>query len=64
MTEVNRLIIEPIFSKDQRVLIEELNVTGKVLSYYYRDRLEYNVRYFDDGNVREVYFYEEELKAV
>ena len=62
--QVERLVIQPAFPRNQKVLIKELNVVGKVLAYYYRDGLEYNVRYFDNGNVREVYFYEDELQAV
>ncbi len=62
--KTKRLVITPKFMRNQKVLIKELNVTGKITAYYYRDELEYNVRYFDRGDIHEVYFYEDELQAV
>ena len=58
------LIIKPTFRIGQKVLIEPINVTGKIFAYYYLNQIEYRVRYFDDGNPKEVYFFEDELKAV
>jgi hypothetical protein len=58
------LVIRPAFALYEKVLIRELNVTGKIVAYYYRSQIEYNVRYFDDGKVQEVYFLEDELKSI
>ncbi len=56
--------ITPRFELKQKVLIAPINVTGKVVAYYYSTELEYKVRYFDNGDPREAYFYEDELQAV
>ena len=58
------LVIKPVFRIGQKVLIEPISVTGKVVSYYYLNQIEYRIRYFDNSEVREVYFCDDELKAV
>lgn len=53
------------FSLGQRVRIKELNRPGRVLAIFIGDTgYQYKVRYFDDGDAKEVYFFTDELEEV
>jgi hypothetical protein len=58
------MTINTKFEIGQRVFIEGLNISGTIISVYYLNRIEYRVRFFDAGNIRDPYFFEEELKEI
>ena len=54
--------IKTTFSIKDKVRINELSVTGRILAVYVTAiGVSYSVRYFDNGKVDTVYFYEDEL---
>ena len=55
------MIINTIHDIKQRVYIKELQIWGVVLAIHMNNSLKYLVRYFDDKDAKECYFYEEEL---
>lgn len=58
------MIIETKFEIGDKVVINELNVAGKVVAFYYDIQLEYKVRYFDSGDLNHIFFLEDELEVV
>lgn len=55
--------LETQFDVKQTVWIKPLGCCGVVLSIYLGDQgLQYNVRYFHNGDAKTVYFYEDELR--
>lgn len=55
-------IIEIKFDIHEEVQIEELNSKGTVVAVYISDTgIQYNVRYFYNGEAKTVYFFEKEL---
>ena len=55
--------IETKFDIHDRVRIAELERTGRVISLWIIPKgIEYQVRYFDNGEARTVYFFEDELE--
>lgn len=58
------MTIELDYEPNQRVAIIELKNTGIVTAILIdRDGAMYKVRYFHDGEVKETYFYSEELQS-
>lgn len=53
------------FNHRDRVFIPELNLNGKIIGIYIGSNLniEYNIRYFKDGDVKTCYFYEDEIES-
>ena len=47
--------------KDKVKIIPLENCDGIILNIYYKNGIEYFVRYFHEGKINEVYFYEDEL---
>jgi hypothetical protein len=37
------------------------NLVGRIISIFYLNQIEYRVRYFHNGELKEVYFLEDEL---
>lgn len=58
------MIIETKFEIGDKVVINELNIAGKVVAFYYDIQLEYKVRYFDSGDLNHIFFLEDELEVV
>ena len=58
------MIIETKYEIGQKVLIEQLNLSGIIQSIYYLNKVEYRVRYFDAGSIRDPYFFENELLSI
>ena len=58
------MTIETKFEIGQKVFIKDINMGGVVQSYYYLNRVEYRVRYFDAGQIHDPYFLESELSAI
>lgn len=53
------------FDIKQKVLIEEINVKGRVIALYVtQEGVEYKVRYFDNAEGKTHYFFEDELKKI
>ena len=63
MSNGKPITITPVFVLKQKVKMIDINLTGRVVAYYYKTEIQYHVRYFDKGDVRTVYFYEDELKG-
>lgn len=54
-----------LFDITDKVRITQLNVDGVVKSIWITERgVQYEVRYFDEGSAKQVYFYPDELKKV
>lgn len=58
------MIIETKFELGEKVAVKEINKTGKVMAFFYATQIEYKVRYFDGGDPRELFFYEDEISKV
>ena len=59
------MIIKTKFGLEQKVKIIELECLGIIIGIFYgRNGVEYNIRYFYNGEAKTVYFYENELKVV
>lgn len=58
------ITIKPKYALKQKVFIKDINIIGRVMAYYYKTELQYQVRYFDSGEARTMYFYEDELTNV
>jgi hypothetical protein len=59
------MILTTKFNLDQQVYIIELERSGIIKSIWVTVHgTEYQVRYFDDGEARTIYFYETELKEL
>ena len=53
------------FEIEQRVEIIELKRKGRVLAIFITKKgIEYQIRYFDNAEVKTIYFFEDELKEV
>lgn len=53
------------FDLGERVLIEEINVKGRVIAFYVtQGNIEYKVRYFDNCECMDSYFYYDDLKKI
>ena len=53
------------FSLNDKVHITELNRDGRVVALWYGDiGTQYNIRYFDGGEAKTIYFFPDELKAI
>ena len=63
MSATSRTIITVDFHVEQKVKIPELGRDGVVLAIFVDGGgIQYKVRYFYDGQAREVYFYKWELQ--
>lgn len=58
------MTIETKYEIGQRVLIEQLKISGVIQAIYYLNQVEYRVRYFDSGNIQDPYFFENELLSI
>ena len=58
------MTIETKYELEEKVVVSELNITGRVIAFYYETKIEYKIRYFDSGDVRSVYFFENELQSI
>ena len=58
------MIIETKFEIGQKVFIKEINLSGTIQAVYYLNRIEYRVRFFDGGSIRDPYFFEDELSSI
>ncbi len=56
--------IETKYEIGQKVFIEQLNLSGIILAIYYLNQVEYRVRFFDGGSIRDPYFFENELLSI
>jgi hypothetical protein len=64
MEITSKMILETKFDLLDKVKILELNKIGVVKSIYLSNLgLSYNIRYFAGEEIKEVYFYENELSA-
>ena len=56
--------IETKYEIGQKVHIDQLNKSGIIMSIYYLNKVEYCVRYFVNGDIRNPHFFEDELRAI
>lgn len=60
-----RLTIEFDFNLNDKVKIPQLETTGFVISIWITDKgIKYEVRYFANSDIKEVYFYSKELELI
>jgi len=59
------MVIKTKYNIDDRVYIKYLKTWGRCLSIFISKagRVEYNIRYFNNGDPKEIYFLEDELSG-
>lgn len=54
--------IKTHFEMSQRVRIKDLNIIGRVIAVWFESKIQIRVRFWLNGDLKELYFFEDELE--